>query len=194
ARRSPTSRASTSAPPSAGATSCKRTAGPKSKRASCAPARGASCPSSCRRRTRDHARTMEAAIRTRGLRKIYRLPARKQRARATTAGNQEHSSAGPREIVALEALDLEIREGEFFGLLGPNGAGKTTTLGILTTRVRATSGKALVAGVEVSTQPERVRERIGVVPQRPNPDRSLRVRENLLFHAAYFGVPRPVAA
>jgi ABC-2 type transport system ATP-binding protein len=93
-------------------------------------------------------------------------------------------------IVALESLDLDVREGEFFGLLGPNGAGKTTTLGILTTRVAATSGTATVAGADVATQPSLVRQRIGVVPQRPNPDRALNVRENLIFHAAYFGLPR----
>ena len=96
-------------------------------------------------------------------------------------------------IEALRGLDLEVREGEFFGLLGPNGAGKTTTLGILTTRVAATSGTATVAGADVVTTPVEVRRRIGVVPQRPNPDRGLNVLENLVFHAAYFGIPRDVA-
>jgi ABC-2 type transport system ATP-binding protein len=96
-------------------------------------------------------------------------------------------------IVALKGLDLEVGEGEFFGLLGPNGAGKTTTIGILTTRVAATSGSALVAGADVVNNPVEVRRRIGVVPQRPNPDRGLNVVENLIFHAAYFGIPRQVA-
>jgi len=90
--------------------------------------------------------------------------------------------------VALEALDLEIREGEFFGLLGPNGAGKTTTIGILTTRVRPTGGAATVGGADVVRDPVGVRRRIGVVPQRPNPDRSLDVIENLIFHGTYFGI------
>ena len=94
------------------------------------------------------------------------------------------------EIVALQSLDLEVRDGEFFGLLGPNGAGKTTTIGILTTRVRPTSGTALVGGADVSSDSVRVRQRIGVVPQRPNPDRSLNVLENLLYHAAYFDIPQ----
>jgi len=115
-----------------------------------------------------------AAIETRALRKVY--PA-------------APVSNGPRgEIVALDSLDLAIGEGEFFGLLGPNGAGKTTTIGILTTRVRPTSGTALVGGADVWSEAVRVRQRIGVVPQRPNPDRSLNVIENLLFHAAYFGI------
>jgi ABC-2 type transport system ATP-binding protein len=117
----------------------------------------------------------DAVIRTRGLRKVY--PA----------------SGGRPPLVALEGLDLEVRLGEFFGLLGPNGAGKTTTLGILTTRVRPTSGEARVADADVVAEPVRVRQRIGVVPQRPNPDRSLSVLENLVFHAAYFGIPRKVA-
>lgn len=93
------------------------------------------------------------------------------------------------EIIALHGLDLEVRDGEFFGLLGPNGAGKTTTIGILTTRVKPTSGTALVGGADVDQHAVDVRQRIGVVPQRPNPDRSLNVIENLLFHAAYFGIP-----
>ena len=96
-------------------------------------------------------------------------------------------------IEALRGLDLEVREGEFFGLLGPNGAGKTTTIGILTTRVAATSGTATVAGADVVNTPVEVRRRIGVVPQRPNPDRGLNVIENLVFHAAYFGIPKSIA-
>ncbi len=98
------------------------------------------------------------------------------------------------QVVALDSLDLTVPDGEFFGLLGPNGAGKTTTIGILTTRVRATSGEAFVAGANVTTESAAARQRIGVVPQRPNPDRSLRIAENLLYHATYFGIPRPVAA
>ena len=99
----------------------------------------------------------------------------------------------PGNTVALHGLDLRVGEGDFFGLLGPNGAGKTTTIGILTTRVRPTAGTAVVAGADVRTDPVGVRLRIGVVPQRPNPDRSLNVLENLLFHAAYFGIPHAPA-
>jgi ABC-2 type transport system ATP-binding protein len=93
-------------------------------------------------------------------------------------------------VVALEALDLDIKAGEFFGLLGPNGAGKSTTIGVLTTRIRPTSGRAVVAGADVVTESVRVRQRIGVVPQRPNADLSLNVLENLQFHAAYFGISK----
>jgi ABC-2 type transport system ATP-binding protein len=79
-------------------------------------------------------------------------------------------------------------------LLGPNGAGKTTTIGILTTRVLPTAGSARVSGVDVAKEAVRVRTHIGVVPQRPNPDRSLNALENLVYHAAYFGIPRVSAA
>src|SRR5438445_8314650 len=97
------------------------------------------------------------------------------------------------DVVALEALDLDIQAGEFFGLLGPNGAGKTTAIGILTTRVLPTAGKAIVAGADVVQDSVRVRQTIGVVPQRPNADLSLNVLENLQFHAAYFCIPSDVA-
>jgi ABC-2 type transport system ATP-binding protein len=97
-------------------------------------------------------------------------------------------------VVALDRLDLDVHEGEMFGLLGPNGAGKTTTIGVLTTRVKATAGKAEVAGCDVATESVQARARIGVVPQRPNPDRGLRVRENLVFHATYFGIARAEAS
>ena len=137
------------------------------------------------------------AIETRALRKVYPAPPPSKR-RGRPAGPPGIGGppgvppaipGAPRgEIVALKALDLEIHDGEFFGLLGPNGAGKTTTIGILTTRVRATSGTAVVGGADVTSQAVQVRRRIGVVPQRPNPDRSLNVIENLLFHAAYFGI------
>jgi ABC-2 type transport system ATP-binding protein len=109
-------------------------------------------------------------------------------------GPPSHSaSSGGREIQALDGLDLAVPAGEFFGLLGPNGAGKTTTIGVLTTRVRPTSGTAAVAGIDVVRDPVAVKQRIGVVPQRPNPDRQLTAIQNLLFHAAYFGIPRPVS-
>ncbi|MFI5372551.1 MAG: ABC transporter ATP-binding protein [Candidatus Eisenbacteria bacterium] len=106
---------------------------------------------------------------------------------ARPAGNP--SGAAPTEVVALDALDLEVRSGEFFGLLGPNGAGKTTTIGVLTTRVKPTAGGAAVSGFDVVRDSVAVKQRIGVVPQRPNADHSLSVRENLVFHASYFGIP-----
>ena len=90
---------------------------------------------------------------------------------------------------AVDGISFSVGRGEVFGLLGPNGAGKTTTVGILTTRVRATSGRALVGGVDVARDQVRARSQLAVVPQRSNLDRALSIRDNLVFHAAYHGVP-----
>jgi ABC-2 type transport system ATP-binding protein len=91
---------------------------------------------------------------------------------------------------ALKGVSFHVDEGEVFGLLGPNGAGKTTTIGVLTTRVEATGGHAAVDGIDVDADPVAVKQRIAVVPQRPNLDRALTAMENLTFHAAYFGYGR----
>ncbi len=91
---------------------------------------------------------------------------------------------------AVDGVSFEVRRGEVFGLLGPNGAGKTTTVGVLTTRVLPTSGRASVAGVDVGTDPVVARSRLSVVPQRSNLDRALTARQNLVFHAAYHGMGR----
>ena len=132
----------------------------------------------------------------RALRKVYKGTGKvrgggsSQSARWAPPGTMVTS---PGDVVALESLDLDIQAGEFFGLLGPNGAGKTTAIAILTTRVLPTSGKAIVAGADVVSDSVRVRQTIGVVPQRPNADLSLNVLENLQFHAAYFGIGSEVA-
>src|SRR5690349_17080443 len=69
------------------------------------------------------------------------------------------------KVDALKGIDLEVRGGEIFGLLGPNGAGKTTTVGVCTTRVRATSGRVTVNGIDVRRDPPAVKRSIGVVTQ-----------------------------
>ncbi|GAA4776833.1 ATP-binding cassette domain-containing protein [Actinomycetospora chlora] len=97
---------------------------------------------------------------------------------------------GRSRTAAVDGLSFAVRRGEVFGLLGPNGAGKTTTVGILTTRVTKTAGLATVAGIDVTADPVGARAVLGVVPQRPNLDRSLDARGNLVWHAAYHGVPR----
>jgi ABC-2 type transport system ATP-binding protein len=95
-----------------------------------------------------------------------------------------------RPVNAVDGVSFMVPRGEVFGLLGPNGAGKTTTVGILTTRVRPTGGLAAIAGMDVARHPVVVRRSIAVVPQRNNLDRSLSARQNLVFHAAYFGMSR----
>jgi len=96
----------------------------------------------------------------------------------------------PRSPVnAVDGVSFTVERGEVFGLLGPNGAGKTTTVGVLTTRVRPTGGQALVGGVDVVRDPVGARAQVAVVPQRSNLDRAISIRDNLIFHAAYHGVP-----
>lgn len=91
---------------------------------------------------------------------------------------------------AVDDVSFTVRRGEIFGLLGPNGAGKTTTISILTAGALPDSGTARLAGIDVVANPIGVKQRIAVVPQRPNLDQSLKVHEILTFHAAYHGVPR----
>jgi len=94
---------------------------------------------------------------------------------------------GKLRVVALDGIDLEVRQGEIFGLLGPNGAGKTTTIGICTTRTLPTGGQVRIAGIDVVKQPAQARQLIGVVPQFNTLDRSLTIYENIYFHCRYFG-------
>ena len=125
-------------------------------------------------------------VRTEALRKVYTSPppvgggaGRGSRSKAKTVY----------EVVALDGLTLEVRPGEIFGLLGPNGAGKSTTVGVLTTRVQPTSGRAWVGELNVWERRVEVKRLVGVVPQRPNLDFALTAREILTFHGAYFGLP-----
>src|SRR6266581_6032948 len=114
---------------------------------------------------------METVIAVEDLKKIYKPKARKGF-----------------EVKALDGISFEVSRGEFFGLLGPNGAGKTTTVGILTTRVVPTAGKAFLSGVDVGTHPALAKQLSGVVSQQNTLDRQLTVWENLYFHGRLFGM------
>ena len=95
---------------------------------------------------------------------------------------------GQAGILAVDRLNLAIQAREIFGLLGPNGAGKTTTIGMLTTRVRPTSGSAFVGSIDVAASPAMAKRVIGVVTQTNTLDRALNVSENLFYHGLYFGM------
>jgi ABC-2 type transport system ATP-binding protein len=114
------------------------------------------------------------AIRTQDLRKTYK------------------SSRG--DVQAVRGIDLAVPAGEFFGLLGPNGAGKSTTIGMLTTLVVPTGGRAWVAGLDVVRNPVGVKRRIGVVTQNNTLDMQLTVAENLEFRSRFFGLSLREAA
>jgi ABC-2 type transport system ATP-binding protein len=132
---------------------------------------------------------MAVGIRTEDLRKVYNsAPPLGASGGFIARGDAKDSKPPKAQIAALNGLSMEVHPGEIFGLLGPNGAGKSTTIGVLTTRVRATSGKAWVGEHEVWAEQAKVKRLIGVVPQRPNLDFSLTAREILIFHAAYFGI------
>ncbi len=92
------------------------------------------------------------------------------------------------DFAAVDRLNLDVQAGEIFGLLGPNGAGKTTTAGMLTTRVVPTSGRALLAGVDVAAHPALAKQLSGIVSQQNTLDRQLTVWENLYFHGRLFGM------
>jgi len=83
------------------------------------------------------------------------------------------------DVTAVNNLNLEIGEGELFSLLGPNGAGKTTTVNILTGIIKPTSGNALIAGFDVTKNPDEVKKIIGVCPQEAAVFSFLNARENI---------------
>ncbi|MDG7011035.1 MAG: ATP-binding cassette domain-containing protein [Nitrososphaerota archaeon] len=93
-------------------------------------------------------------------------------------------------LKAVDGVTFEIMEGEIFGFLGPNGAGKTTTISMLTTLLRATSGKAEVNGLDIHKHPNEVRRRVGVVPQEYTADEDLTGLQNIILCADLYGIPR----
>lgn len=94
------------------------------------------------------------------------------------------------EIVALDNLNMEIRRGHIFGYIGHNGAGKTTTIRILSGLLQATSGKAEIAGVDVSTGRDEIKSLVGYMPDAFGVYDQMRVWEYLDFFGAAFKIPR----
>ena len=95
-----------------------------------------------------------------------------------------------KDITAVDRLDLEIPQGELFALLGVNGAGKTTTIKMLTCLAKPTEGDAYVGGYSIRTQPDRVKQVIGVSPQETAVAPNLTVQENLELICGIHGFTR----
>ena len=94
------------------------------------------------------------------------------------------------DLIAVNDVSFSVEKGEIFGFLGPNGAGKSTTMMIFTTLLKPTSGKALIAGFDVTKDAKQVRENIGFVQQETTVDEYLTGRENLLLQAKLNHIPK----
>jgi ABC-2 type transport system ATP-binding protein len=129
----------------------------------------------------------QAAIRTEHLGRIYKLkPSRQQKREARREGRTEPL---PKELIALDDVNVEVHAGEIFGLLGPNGAGKTTLIKILTTLLSPSTGKAWVDGLDVETKAAEIRRRINMVAGGETSGYGLlTVRENLWMFAQFYGL------
>ena len=95
-----------------------------------------------------------------------------------------------KSILALNKLNLDVKQGEIFGLLGPNGAGKTTFINILGGTVIKTQGKVNLWGFDLDKNPRQVRASIGIVPQEVNLDAFFSPRKLLELQAGLYGVRR----
>jgi ABC-2 type transport system ATP-binding protein len=94
------------------------------------------------------------------------------------------------DVHAVKGVDLAVERGTVFGLLGPNGAGKTTIVRVLTTIIRPDAGRASVLGLDVTSDPQAVRERIGLAGQFAAVDENLTGRENLRLVGNLTHLPR----
>src|SRR2546428_178036 len=91
-------------------------------------------------------------------------------------------------FVAVDHLTFDVKQGEIFGFLGSNGAGKSTTIRMLCGLLKPTSGTAVVGGVDVSRDPEAVKQRIGYMSQKFSLYEALTVDQNIRFFGALYGL------
>jgi ABC-2 type transport system ATP-binding protein len=110
-----------------------------------------------------------------------------------THGLTKHFTANRTTVEAVRGIDLSVQQGEMVALLGPNGAGKSTTLRMLTTLIAPTSGRARVAGHDVTTDQEAVRRRIGYIGQGNGAGHAQRGRDELTLQGRIHGMPKPAA-
>ena len=101
-----------------------------------------------------------------------------------------YSGKSQKEVVALNNLNLEVKENEIFGLLGPNGAGKSTFINILSGLVNKTSGEVNVWGFDLDKNPRQVKASLGIVPQEVNLDPFFNPKNLLELHAGFYGVKK----
>jgi ABC-2 type transport system ATP-binding protein len=94
---------------------------------------------------------------------------------------------------ALNGIDLDVQQGDFFALLGPNGAGKSTTIGIISALVNKTSGSVKVFDFDTDTHLEDAKSQLGLVPQEFNFNQFETVLQIVVNQAGYYGVPKSVA-
>ena len=92
------------------------------------------------------------------------------------------------DLVAVESLTFDVRQGEIFGFLGSNGAGKSTTIRMLCGLLKPTSGAATVGGIDVGRDPEGVKRRIGYMSQRFSLYEALTVDQNIRFFGGIYGL------
>src|SRR5437763_6036069 len=105
-----------------------------------------------------------------------------------THGLQKTFKSRKRDVVAVDGVDLQVREGRIFGFLGPNGAGKTTTLRMLSTLLPPSGGEARVCGCDLLREQAGVRKRIGYVSQQGGCDYKVSGRVELVFQGRLYGM------
>jgi ABC-2 type transport system ATP-binding protein len=93
-------------------------------------------------------------------------------------------------LVAIDRLNIEVKEGDIYGFLGPNGAGKTTTIRMLSTLIKPTSGTASIMGYDVLKDPNRAKRVIGIMPERPGFYEEMTGRKQLRFYGEFYKIPR----